>query len=68
MSDTNQTEKTLYVVIGCDCDPDRPQYGGTRYDSGAPLKWRGVREGIPRAREIADDIQDDFGNPLKITW
>ena len=68
MSDTNQTENTLHVVIGCDCDPDRPQYGGTRYDSRAPLKWRGVREGIPRAREIADGIQDDFGNPVRITW
>ncbi len=68
MSEINRTDNTLYVVIGCDCDPDRPQYGGTRYDSRAPLKWRGVREGIPRVREIADGIRDDFGNSVKITW
>jgi len=68
MSEINWTDNTLYVVIGCDCDPDRPQYGGTRYDSRTPLKWRGVREGILRAREIADDIQDGFGNPVRITW
>lgn len=68
MPNTNPTDNTLYVVIGCDCDSDRLQYGGTRYDSRAPLKWRGVRQGVGRAREIADNIQDDFGNPLKITW
>jgi len=68
MPDTNQTDNILHVVVGCDCDPDRLQYGGTRYDTRTPLKWRGVGEGIPRAREIADGIQDDFGNPLKITW
>ncbi len=68
MSEINRADNTLYVVIGCDCDPDRPQYGGTRYDTRTSLKWRGVREGILRAREIADDIQDDFGNPLKMTW
>jgi len=68
MSEINRTDNTLYVVIGCDCDPDRPQYGGTRYDSRAPLKWRGVTEGIQRAREIADGIQDDFGNSVRITW
>ncbi len=68
MPSTNPTDNTLYVVIGCDCDPDRPQYGGVRYDTRAPLKWRGVREGIPQAREIADDLHDDFGNPVRITW
>ncbi len=68
MTEPNGADNILYVVIGCDCDPDRPQYSGTRYDSRAPLKWRGVREGIRRAREIADGIKDDFGNPPKITW
>ncbi len=68
MSERKNKDRVLYVVIGCDCDPDRPQYGGVRYDSRAPLKWRGVREGILRAREIADGINDDFGNQAKITW
>lgn len=62
------TESILDVVIGCDCDPDRPGYDGTRYDSRAPLRWHGVRNGIPRAREIADEFVDDFGSPVRITW
>ena len=60
-------DKVLEVVIGCDCDPDRPQYGGVRYDSRQPLKWQGVREGMPRAGEIAERIRDDYGNYAKLT-
>ncbi|MGC9317116.1 MAG: hypothetical protein ACP5KN_03665 [Armatimonadota bacterium] len=62
------TRSILDVVIGCDCDPDRPAYDGTRYDSRAPLRWYGVRNGVPRARQIADEFVDDFGNPARITW
>lgn len=58
----------LGVVVGCDSDPDRPRYGGTRYDSREPMRWRGLTEGVRRAREIGDEFLDDFGNPLRITW
>lgn len=58
----------LDVIIGCDCDPDRPKYGGARHDTKERPKWRGVREGVPRLREIADRIVDDFGNPARMTW
>lgn len=68
MTDPSNKDSVLYVVIGCDCDPDRPQYGGVRYDSRAPLRWRGVRDGIRLAREMADEIEDDFGNKPQITW
>ncbi len=68
MAKPKNRDGTLYVVIGCDCDPDRPQYGGVRYDSHEPLKWRGVREGVDRAREITEQIEDDCGNHAKITW
>jgi len=68
MSEQKKDGGLLNVIIGCDCDPDRPQYGGTRYDTRAPLRWRGVREGIRRAREIADGVRDDSGNPARITW
>ncbi len=64
----NNKDATLYVVIGCDCDPDRPQYGGVRYDSREPLKWRGVREGVDRARETTEQVEDDYGNHASITW
>ena len=59
---TGTDNKVLVVVIGCDCDPDRPQYGGVRYDSREPLKWRGVREGVQRACEITASIPDDYGS------
>lgn len=44
--------KILNVVVVCDCDPDRPRYGGVRYDSHrSPQKWRGVSEGIGSLQE-----------------
>ncbi len=62
------SEPILDVVIGCDCDPDRPGYDGARHDTQAAPKWRGVRDGVARLREIADGVLDDFGNPVRITW
>lgn len=62
------TEPILDVVVGCDCDPDRPGYGGARHDTRGELAWRGVEEGVPRLRGIADTVLDDFGNPVRITW
>ncbi|MFW6156214.1 MAG: hypothetical protein ACOC7J_02750 [Armatimonadota bacterium] len=61
-------QSVLDVVIGADCDPDRPEYGGIRHDTRAEPRWRGIREGVPRLREIADGVIDDFGNPARITW
>ncbi|MGI5819493.1 MAG: hypothetical protein ACOX9R_15495, partial [Armatimonadota bacterium] len=61
-------EPILDVIIGCDCDPDRPGYGGTRYDTRAALTWRGIEEGVPRLREIADAATSDQANPVRITW
>lgn len=65
---TCRDQPVLDVVIGCDCDPDRPVIGGVRYDCREPLVWRGVREGIPRAREIANACRDDLGQAIRITW
>ena len=62
------TESILDVIIGCDCDPDRPKYGGTRYDTSAPLRWHGITEGLPLLRELSDGIIDDFGTPVRLTW
>lgn len=58
----------LDVVIGADCDPDRPSYGGVRHDSRDAPTWRGIREGVPALREVADGILDDFGTRARITW
>lgn len=65
---TDAATPELGVVIGCDADPDRPRYGGTRYDSFDSLRWRGLSEGIAHARMIADEFADASGKPLRITW
>ncbi|UCD57397.1 MAG: hypothetical protein JSV16_16595 [Candidatus Hydrogenedentota bacterium] len=57
----------LMVILGCDCDPDRPRYGGTRYDvRHSPQKWRGLGEGINSLRECLKRVEDvtDVGPKL----
>jgi len=59
----------MRVVIACDCDPDRPDFGGTRYDSRQKLIWRGVRDGIPALVAALEDWADKEGIPRPpITW
>lgn len=60
-------DKQLRVVIGCDCDPDRPEYGGPRYDSLRPFNWRGVDEGIRALADIRAEIAGQ-NSPWKVTW
>lgn len=58
--------RTLYVLIGVDCDPDRPSFGGTGLaQKSQAMIWKGVTEGIFRvleAREKAGSLSP------KITW
>ena len=50
----------LMVVLGCDCDPDRPRYGGPGYgDRHSALKWRGVSKGISLLRERLQKIESN---------
>jgi len=62
------SHKRLYVVLGSDCDPDRPHYGGGNYDAPNGLKWDGVRHGVPKARHMADQVGRELGIPVRITW
>jgi hypothetical protein len=57
--------KTLYIIIGCDTDPDRPGFvrGAEECKS-----WRGLEEGIPQYKELAAKLTDSLGNTPKITW
>ncbi len=58
--------KTLYVVIGCDTDPDRDYFlNDTPSDS---LGWRGMLEGIPRAKEKLATLTDSDGHAPVFTW
>ncbi len=59
-------DKTLYVVIGCDTDPDRDYFlKGTPTDT---LAWRGMLEGIPRARKQLAPLTDSDGSAPVFTW
>jgi hypothetical protein len=58
----------LRVVIGCDTDPDRADFGGIPFDKGDERQiWRGV-ECIPAFRERLDEVVDSRGRPLAVTW
>jgi hypothetical protein len=51
-------KNTLMVILGCDCDPDRPRYGGAYYDKrSSPQRWRGISEGIDLLRERLQRIE-----------
>ena len=61
--------KKLLFILGCDCDPDRPRYGGPGYDDRhAPLKWEGLKRGIPLLRERLRKIEDAAGMRVKVTF
>jgi len=59
----------LIVIVGCDCDPDRPRYGGAGYDDRrSPLQWRGVNEGIPLLHKCLQKIEKVSGARVKLTF
>lgn len=60
------TEKSVYIVIGCDSDPDRADFiDNLPADA---LSWRGMLEGIPRAKERLQQIHDSDGKRPIFTW
>ncbi len=58
--------ETVYIVVGCDADPDREKFIQQR--SGEPFSWTGLIDGIPMAREISAPIIDDVGKAPVISW
>jgi hypothetical protein len=59
----------LVLLIGCDCDPDRPRYGGIRYDvHHEPQRWRGISEGINVLREVIEKVEKIAGIKLKVIF
>ncbi|RJP22113.1 MAG: hypothetical protein C4520_08630 [Candidatus Abyssobacteria bacterium SURF_5] len=59
----------LMLLIGCDCDPDRPRYGGSRYDvRHSAQKWRGISEGIERLIQALDRVERAFDLKPKIVF
>ncbi len=62
----NQQGKILYVVIGCDVDPDRSYV--IKDILSDRLSWRGMLEGIPRSREKLKNLKDSDGNQPVVVW
>ncbi|MBI4831578.1 MAG: hypothetical protein HY801_08500 [Candidatus Lindowbacteria bacterium] len=59
----------LMVIVGCDCDPDRPRYGGARYDiQNVRQTWRGISEGIDLLRRALGRIADRAGVKPKVVF
>lgn len=58
--------RKLYIVIGCDTDPDRAGYlDGVTPDA---LTWRGMTEGIPRLKDDVASLRDHEGKSPVFTW
>jgi hypothetical protein len=59
-------EKKLYIIIGCDTDPDR-----TGFLEGLPvdtLSWRGMLEGAPLLKEKLRELHDSNNREPIISW
>jgi hypothetical protein len=62
----NNQDKILYVVIGCDVDPDR-SYVVENVPSDK-LSWRGMLEGIPNSYEKLKNLTDVDGKRPIVIW
>ncbi len=58
--------RTLYIIIGCDTDPDRRDF--VKYAAGERLSWRGMSEGIPLLKGLVEDLKDSDGHAPIFTW
>jgi len=58
--------KRLYVIIGCDVDPDRESFVGKIPAN--TLTWRGMLEGIPRGKDRLKELRDSDGKSPVVSW
>jgi hypothetical protein len=60
------SSRTVYIVIGCDTDPDREGL----LDGVPPgtLTWRGMTEGIPAVKQSLRGVRDSAGHEPAFTW
>ena len=58
--------KRMYVIIGCDVDPDRESFVGKIPAN--TLTWRGMLEGIPRGKDRVRQLLDSNGKPPVFSW
>jgi len=58
----------IKVLIACDADSDRADFGGTRFDDPGPMVWNGVKHGVPHLLDMMEGVTDDFEKSLPIIW
>ena len=58
--------RTVYIVVSCDTDPDRPGFLDRVPSRG--LTWRGMTEGIPAAKDFLRGVRDSRGREPVFTW
>ena len=58
--------RTVYIVIGCDTDPDRE--GLLDGVPAGRLTWRGMTEGIPAVKQLLRGVLDATGHEPVFTW
>lgn len=56
----------LAIILGCDCDPDRP--GFAENVSETSLSWQGIERGIPRFMSKRRVFYNKTGLWPKMTW
>ncbi len=62
----SHTPRKLFIVIGCDTDPDRAGYlDGVPADA---LTWHGMTEGIPCLKDAVASVCDHEGKSPVFTW
>lgn len=57
--------ESLYIVIGCDADPDRAEFVASAQND---LGWKGITNGITVAKQRLASLLDDSGKAPVVTW
>ncbi|GAB4344918.1 MAG: hypothetical protein Kow0099_24740 [Candidatus Abyssubacteria bacterium] len=61
--------ETLAVILGCDCDPDRPGYGGARYDIRHPSqRWTSLTDGVSSLLTILQRVENVCGVKPRVVF
>lgn len=60
-------DNNKYIVVACDCDPDRVQYGGYSYGE-KRLIWNGVTKSIPALLEEVSRLEEYYKCRIPFTW
>lgn len=58
----------IIAILCVDADPDRPEYGGVRYDCRDKLSWRQLPELASKIATLRKSLLEKFGVRLRVTW